>query len=184
MRHPRPGGQRRRLTHVERAELTTDRHQAVTLALLGVHIVGSSNGHPEMLWATFEHFGNTPNAKYQYGNRGSTTATVPQNTSGTWTLTSSNAAGPFNFLGTTWTMNGAPPSTSYSIGGNEIGTSYPSNSTMATYQQWMSTASPGNHCLDCHQSSSPSIASTDVSHIFGSLAPLFTPSSILPKKGS
>ncbi|HEX8111269.1 MAG TPA: hypothetical protein VF516_26250 [Kofleriaceae bacterium] len=220
----------------------------VTLALLGVHVVGSSIGHPEMLWATFEHFGNTPNASYQYVNKAGATTTVPQNTSGTWTLTSSSSSGPFNvahanylsapaitaqsgqtispsdtlrqnafgvapvgipnqndatpaiantevlalnnsvlgqlvtgdvrknyyFLGTTWTFGGAPPTTPFPVGGNEIGTSYLSNSTMETYQQWMSTSSPGNNCLDCHQSSSPSITNTDVSHIFGSLAPLFT----------
>ncbi len=229
----------------------------VTLALLGVHVVGSSNGHPEMLWATFEHFGNTPNASYQYVNRAGATTTVPQNTSGTWTLTSSSASGPFNvahanylkapaitaqagqtispsdtlrqdafgvapvgipnqndatpaiantevlalnnsvlgqlatgdvrknyyFLGTTWTMNGAPPTSPYPVGGNEIGTSYLSNSTMETYQQWMGASNPGNNCLDCHQSSSSSITNTDVSHIFGSLAPLFTSSTMPPKKG-
>lgn len=226
----------------------------VTLALLGVHVVGSSNGHPEMLWATFEHFGNTPNASYQYVNKAGATTAVPQNTSGTWTLTSSSSSGPFNvahanylkppaltaqtgqtispsdtlrqnafgvapvgtpnqndatpaiantevlalnnsvlgqlvngdvrknyyFLGTTWTMNGAPPTSPYPVGGNEIGTSYLSNSTMETYQQWMGASNPGNNCLDCHQSSSSSITNTGVSHIFGTLAPLFT---MPPKKG-
>ncbi|MGH9421879.1 MAG: hypothetical protein ACRD3J_18025, partial [Thermoanaerobaculia bacterium] len=39
-----------------------------TLALLGVHVVGTSNGHPEMIWSTFEHFNNTPNGTYQYTN--------------------------------------------------------------------------------------------------------------------
>jgi hypothetical protein len=227
----------------------------VTLALLGVHVVGSSNGHPEMLWATFEHFGNTPNASYQYTSKAGATITVPQNTSGTWTLTSSGATGPFNvahanylkapaitaqpgltisasdtlrqnafgvaavgvpnqndatpaiantevlalnnsvlgqlvtgdvrknyfFLGTTWTMNGAPPTSPFPVGGNEIGTSYLSNSTMETYQQWMSPSNPGNNCLDCHQSGSTSIANTDVSHIFPFLSPLFTASSMPPR---
>ena len=219
----------------------------VTLALLGVHVVGSSNGHPELLWATFEHFGNTPNAAYQYVNTAGSVTTVPQNTSGPWVLSASGSGGPFNvahanylnppaitaqpnqtispsdtlrenafgvapvgvpnqndatppiantevlslnnsvlgqvaagdvrgkyyFLGTTWTFGGAPPTTPFPVGGNEIGTSYLSNSTMETYQQWMGTSNPGNNCLDCHQSSSPSIANTDVSHIFGSLFPLF-----------
>lgn len=229
----------------------------VTLALLGVHVVGSSNGHPEMLWATFEHLGNTPDASYQYVNQAGATITVPQSTSGTWTLTSSGSTGPFNvahanylkapaitaqpgqtisasdtlrqnafgvapvgtpnqndatpaiantevlalnnsvlgqlvngdvrrnyyFLGTTWTMNGAPPTTPYPVGGNEIGTSYLSNSTMETYQQWTSAANPGNNCLDCHQSGSSSISNTDVSHIFGLLAPLFTSAAMPPHKG-
>ncbi len=39
-----------------------------TLGLLGLHIVGSVQGHPEMIWATFEHFGDTPNAAYSYTN--------------------------------------------------------------------------------------------------------------------
>ena len=233
--------------------------KGATLALLGMHVVGSSDGHPELLWATFEHFGNTPNAAYQYVNTSGGTATVPQNTSGKWVFTTTNSAGPFNvayanylnppaitaqpgqsisasntlrqnafgvapvgvpnqndatpaiantevlslnnsvlaqlvngdlrknyyFLGTTWTFGGAPPTTPFPTGGNEIGTSYLSNSTMETYQQWMGTANPGNNCLDCHQSSSTSIANTDVSHIFGSLLPLFkssTSASGKPKK--
>lgn len=219
----------------------------VTLALLGVHVVGSSNGHPEMLWGTFEHFGNSPNAQYQYLNTSQNTVTVPQNTSGTWLLSASGSSGPFNVahanylkapaitaqsgqtispsdtlrqnpfgvapvgvpnqndptpavantevisidnnilgqlisgdirknyyqLGTTWTFDGAPPTTPFPVGGNEIGTSYLSNSTMETYQQWEGTSNPGNNCLDCHQSSSTSIANTDVSHIFPCLIPLF-----------
>jgi len=70
--------------------------QPVTLALLGVHVVGSSNGHPELIWSTFEHFNNTPNATYQYTNTSGGTSTVNQNTSGTWLLTASGSSGPFN----------------------------------------------------------------------------------------
>lgn len=65
------------------------------LALLGIHVVGSVNGHPEMIWATFEHFGNTPNGKYSYDSM-SGPKTVSQDTSGTWLLSASNAAGAFN----------------------------------------------------------------------------------------
>jgi hypothetical protein len=46
---------------------TGDTVQA-TLALVGMHIVGSAKGHPEMIWSTFEHKSNTPNAAYQYVN--------------------------------------------------------------------------------------------------------------------
>jgi hypothetical protein len=65
------------------------------LALTGMHVVGSTKGHPEMIWATFEHFGNTPNAAYSYN---STTGlkTVAQSTAGTWLFASSGAAAPFN----------------------------------------------------------------------------------------
>jgi hypothetical protein len=53
------------------------------LALVGVHFVATTAGHPEMIWATFEHFGNTPNAAYTYA---STTGnkTIPQDSAGNW----------------------------------------------------------------------------------------------------
>lgn len=37
-----------------------------TLALTGMHIVGSVQGHPEMIWSTFEHKNNTPNGTFYY----------------------------------------------------------------------------------------------------------------------
>ncbi|MCC9071816.1 hypothetical protein LNQ49_09510 [Flavobacterium sp. F-65] len=37
-----------------------------TLALVGMHVVGSTAGHPEMIWATFEHEKNSPNSEYSY----------------------------------------------------------------------------------------------------------------------
>lgn len=46
------------------------------LALVGIHIVGSASGHPEMIWATFEHKRNTPNAAYQYVTKDNKTETV------------------------------------------------------------------------------------------------------------
>lgn len=38
--------------------------KTATLALVGLHIVGSTKDHPEMVWATFEHEGNSPDANY------------------------------------------------------------------------------------------------------------------------
>ncbi len=38
------------------------------LALIGMHVVFSVKGHPEMLWSTFEHVNNTPNEKYKYND--------------------------------------------------------------------------------------------------------------------
>jgi hypothetical protein len=69
--------------------------KTVEMALVGIHVVGSTAGHPEMIWATFEHFGNTPDAAYTYN---STTGlkTVNQNTSGNWLFAASNAMAPFN----------------------------------------------------------------------------------------
>ncbi|UUX49819.1 hypothetical protein NUH88_20795 [Nisaea acidiphila] len=40
--------------------------KTATLALVGMHVVGSVKGHPEMIWATFEHANNTPNTNYVY----------------------------------------------------------------------------------------------------------------------
>ena len=40
----------------------------VLLACVGYHLVGSVAGHPEMVWATFEHVENAPDADYYYIN--------------------------------------------------------------------------------------------------------------------
>lgn len=75
--------------------LTTQTRPA-TLGLVGMHVVGSVAGHPEMLWSTFERFGNTPNAAYSYINSANQTVAVPQNTSGSWRFCATNCSGPFN----------------------------------------------------------------------------------------
>ncbi len=66
------------------------------LAMVGMHVVGSTAGHPEMLWATFEHLNNAPAATYQYVNTGGQTVPVNQNTSGTWVFTANGGGAPFN----------------------------------------------------------------------------------------
>ncbi|MDX6405300.1 MAG: hypothetical protein QOH70_2755 [Blastocatellia bacterium] len=80
--------------------------KTVTLAMTGMHIVGSTgstnpanstnHGHPEMLWATFEHLSNDPPAEYTYAKTPSGTTTVPQNTIGNWVFCGNGAAVPFN----------------------------------------------------------------------------------------
>lgn len=70
--------------------------RVTTLALLGVHFVGSAAGHGEMIWSTFEHFGNSPNGAYQYVNTNNQTVPVPASTAGTWLLSATNSSGPFN----------------------------------------------------------------------------------------
>ena len=45
------------------------RRQAL-LAMVGFHVVGSTAKHPEMVWATFEHEKNSPNANYKYEDHG------------------------------------------------------------------------------------------------------------------
>jgi len=69
--------------------------KTATLALVGMHVVGSTLGHPEMIWSTFEHVGNTPLATYTY-NGSTGVETVPQSTAGTWLFSSSGSAGPFD----------------------------------------------------------------------------------------
>jgi len=69
--------------------------KTVKVVMVGMHVVGSTNGHGEMVWATFEHLGNTPNAAYSY-NSTSGLKTIAQNTSGAWTFTPSGSGGPFN----------------------------------------------------------------------------------------
>ena len=56
------------------------------LALVGMHIVGSANGHPEMIWATFEHKRNTPNAAYQYVTKDGSIETVLPDQGKDWLL--------------------------------------------------------------------------------------------------
>ncbi|HEV7508485.1 MAG TPA: hypothetical protein VGS07_26630 [Thermoanaerobaculia bacterium] len=79
--------------------------RTVTLAMVGMHIVGSTgstnpsnpnHGHPEMLWATFEHLSNGPAAAYNYTKTPSGTGTVPQNTAGDWVFCANGAGIPFN----------------------------------------------------------------------------------------
>jgi hypothetical protein len=40
--------------------------QNVQLALLGMHLVGSTSGHREMIWGTYEHVNNSPRARFNY----------------------------------------------------------------------------------------------------------------------
>ena len=74
----------------------------LTLVMLGLHVVGSTSGHGEMVWGTFEHEGNAPNATYAY-NSTSGMKTVAQNTSGNWLFTPSGSSGPFNATNNSWT---------------------------------------------------------------------------------
>jgi hypothetical protein len=236
---------------------TTGTTKTVQLALVGMHVVGSVNGHPEMIWATFEHVGNTPLGTFNYDNA-SSTQTVTQTTTGTWLFAANGAAAPFNtphadfivapnierangfpisgsntlrwkpfgggfnqapnplakstplgppttsasntqvisinnniqgmmasagagadvrnnyiMSGATWTAGGVPPTTPFP-GGNEVGTSRLTNSTMETYQQGPDNNANGFNCLDCHQGNM--LGDTfggGLSHIFGTLKVLF-----------
>lgn len=58
--------------------------KTVTMAMVGMHIVGSVAGHPEMIWATYEHNGITPNAAYDYITKDNKVATQPADTGTGW----------------------------------------------------------------------------------------------------
>jgi hypothetical protein len=71
-------------------------HKTATVALVSMHVVGSAAGHPEMIWATFEHLGNAPDDVYSYRNSVGGTTSVPLTTSGSWLFTPAGSTGPFN----------------------------------------------------------------------------------------
>ncbi|HMJ92552.1 MAG TPA: hypothetical protein VK472_00485 [Allosphingosinicella sp.] len=75
--------------------------KTVKMVMVGIHVVGSTFGHGEMVWGSMEHLGNTPNAAYSYN---STTGlkNIGQNTSGTWLFTPNGSGGPFNNMNASW----------------------------------------------------------------------------------
>jgi len=75
------------------AEWVPKKDTVVKMAMMGMHIVGSVAGHPEMIWATFEHQDITPNATYTYVDVNNKVDTVKQDAGSDW-IFSSNAADP------------------------------------------------------------------------------------------
>lgn len=68
--------------------------KTITAALVGVHVVGSVNGHPEMVWASFEHLGNTANVAYGFNDpagHAQTQPADPVNSSTKWLFTGSTS---------------------------------------------------------------------------------------------
>ncbi len=69
------------------------------VALVGMHIVGSVAGHPEMIWGSIEHINNSPNRAYNYRNSNNGITSVAADTNfgtGTAWLFSSATATSFN----------------------------------------------------------------------------------------
>ncbi|AXT50632.1 hypothetical protein D1818_07220 [Aquimarina sp. BL5] len=78
---------------------TNNPTRTAKLALVGIHIVGSTAGHPEMVWATFEHVNNAPNLSYTYLDNSkptSKTKTVPADTGNDWLLNDDSASSTYN----------------------------------------------------------------------------------------
>ena len=78
------------------------------LALVGMHVAGSVKGHPEMIWATFEHVDNTPNAAYRYTAANGQTRSQPESRGGSWLFSSPPPAGSVNERRLYMGMNGLP----------------------------------------------------------------------------
>ena len=95
--------------------------KTVTLAMVGMHIVGSTKDHPELLWATFEHLSDDPAAAYSYATTTSGTTPVPQNTAGNWVFTANGSTGPFNVM--RMRMGGASGTNIVPMPGQTIGPS-------------------------------------------------------------
>jgi len=66
------------------------------LAMIGIHIVGTIDGHPEMVWATFEHLNNAPNLSYTYLDTNKETKTQPADTGNDWLLNSDSSNSTYN----------------------------------------------------------------------------------------
>ncbi|MGK4568042.1 hypothetical protein [Flavobacterium sp. 3HN19-14] len=66
------------------------------LALIGMHIVGSTAGHPEMIWSTFEHKKVAPNLEYTYLDKDSIVKTRAADTGNDWILNSNSADTTYN----------------------------------------------------------------------------------------
>jgi hypothetical protein len=66
-----------------------------TLALVGMHIVGSVNGHPEMIWTTIEQVDNVPDNAYVYTTTSGSSGSKGYDSSGTnWQFLPQGAAQP------------------------------------------------------------------------------------------
>lgn len=62
------------------------------LALVGIHVVGPVQGHPEMVWATFEHRRNAPDNTHFVQNKAGQPVAVPYNSHGAWSFMENGGA--------------------------------------------------------------------------------------------
>jgi len=104
----------------------TGQQRFTTLALVGVHFVGSVTNHPEMVWSTFEHFGNAPLGQYQYNNNASPsqTVTMPINNAGTWLFSTSNP-GPINVAHATYSQPNIVGANNFNVSPSDTQLVYP-----------------------------------------------------------
>ncbi len=89
-------------TFAKTANTWTPNGQTVMkLVMVGLHVVGSTNGHGEMVWGTFEHVNNSPNASYTYQST-SGPKTVDPVPGASWVFSPTGSAGPFNVSNASW----------------------------------------------------------------------------------
>ena len=69
----------------------------ITLALIGIHFVGSVHVHPELVWSSFEHINYTPNAAYSYLDSNNHVKRVAADTGNRLLLNNNTASVSVNF---------------------------------------------------------------------------------------
>lgn len=66
--------------------------ETLTLALVGVHIVGTVQNHPEFVWITYEHILNAPDAAYYYFDGSDKIVRQPFDSTGTFLFMTTGGA--------------------------------------------------------------------------------------------
>lgn len=117
--------------------------KTITAALIGIHVVGSVAGHPEMVWSTFEHTGNTPNVSYAFDNPSGVSQTQPADpVSGTthWLFCGATSP-PSNGTTAEFTPNAQAQSTTPSVVKAVNGTTSVKGTSVLRLSPW---GAPGN----------------------------------------
>lgn len=127
--------------------VTGQRH--ARLALIGMHIVGSVAGHPEMIWATFEHNQNVPNAAYSYIDSNNVVHNVPADTGTHWLLNSNASATPVNVQ-------------RMKMGGNDTINAYNGNTIGASNTQLMHAFGVATNVVPNQEDTSASASNSEI----------------------
>lgn len=102
-----------------------------TLAMVGMHVVGSTVGHPEMIWATFEHICNAPTTAYTYNGPAPNQPGPAEH--GPWLFSSSDAPASPNVRRQGYNAGATPPQ----IDENAFQSTYPHTVGPADIQRTM-----------------------------------------------
>ena len=91
------------------------------LALVGMHVVATVKGHPEMVWATFEHIDNAPDASFYINDGSGANIQVPFNGNGNWLFRKSGGTEESHIVELANVNNGnIDASTSAPIGASQV----------------------------------------------------------------